>query len=184
MIKKIFFSFASLLIGAGLLLWVIDFIGWQETKAAFLFFSWWQGGTIVLLTSLIIFLGAWKWKIILNSQGCNLSLKQLFNPYLVGFSITYLFPILFFGGELFRGYFLKEKLLVPWEKSMSSIIVDRVLETTALLATIIFGILFFLLSIGLLPQKLELIFGGTLVMFILALGFFYYKVSRKESIAH
>ena len=90
--------------------------------------------------------------------------------YLRSFSITYLFPILFFGGELFRGYFLKEKLLVPWEKSMSSIIVDRVLETTALLATIIFGILFFLLSIGLLPQKLELIFGGTLVMFILALG--------------
>ena len=74
MIKKLFLSFASLLIGAGLLLWVIDFIGWQETKAAFLFF---------------------------------------------------------------------------------------------------------LLSIGFLPQKLELILGGTLVIFILALVFFYYKDSKR-----
>lgn len=184
MVKKIFLSFISLIIGAGLLLWIIDFIGWRAVKAAFLFFSWWQGGIIVLLTLLIMFLGVWKWRIILDSQGYNLKLSQLFGPYLAGFSITYLFPILFFGGELFRGYFLKEKLLIPWGKAISSIVIDRVLETTSVLATIIFGVLFFLLAIGLLPQNLELIFGATLVIFSLGLAFFYFKVSRKESIAH
>lgn len=184
MIKKILFSFASLFIGLGLSLWVFNFIGWQEIKTAFSFFSWWQGGIVILLTFFIALLGAWKWKIILNSQGYNFSLRRLLNPYLVGFSITYILPILIFGGEMFRGYFLKEKLSVSWEKSISSIIVDRILEATSLLATIILGIIFFLLAIGLLPPNMELILGGTLIVLVLALAFFYYKVSRKESIAH
>jgi len=181
MIKKIILFFASLFIGIGLLIWVVRFIGWQEIKSAFLIFSGWQGSIILLLTALMLFFGIWKWQVILKSQGYNLSFRKLTSPYLAGFSLIYLFPMFIFGGEVFKGYILRENFSVPWENGITSIIIDKILEATSFLITIFAGLFFFLLKIGLPPKNIGIILGGVLLIVSCAISFFYFRVSKKKS---
>jgi uncharacterized protein (TIRG00374 family) len=183
MIKKIILFSTSLFIGIGLLVWIFNFIGWEEIKSAFLIFTGWQGVIILLLTALMLFFGMWKWKVILKGQGYSFSHRQLAGPYLSCFSLIYLFPIALFGGEIFRGYILKEKYSVPWSKGITSVMIDKILEITVFLVTIITGLIFFLFKIGLPSSNLGIIIGGVLFFFCAAIGFFYFKSFKRESIA-
>ena len=131
MIKKIILFFLFLFLGIGLLIWVTNFIGWQEIKSAFLIFAGWQGAIILLLTGAMLFFGLWKWQVILKSQGYVLPLRKMAGPYLAGFSLVYLFPMIIFGGEIFKGYILKEKFSIPWKNGITSIIIDKILEATS-----------------------------------------------------
>ncbi|MBI2626354.1 MAG: flippase-like domain-containing protein [Candidatus Nealsonbacteria bacterium] len=180
--KKFIFFFVSLLIGFGLLLWVVRFIGWQNIESAFLLFAGWQGLVIVLLTLLMITFGLLKWKIILKSQGYDFSSRKLAGPYLSGFSLAYLFPMVIFGGEIFKGYILKENFSIPWKNGITSVVIDKILEGTFFLITIFAGLIFFLLKIGLPPKNLEIILGGFLFLATSIIGFFYFKIFKKESI--
>jgi len=181
--KKILLFLFSLLIGIGLFVWIIKTVGWQEIKRAFLVFTGWQGLVILGLTLLIALIGNWKWKEILKGEDVQISFRSLFSPYLAGFTVMYLAPILVWGGEFFRGYVLKEKNKIPWSKGMASIIIDRILEWTANLVVIFFGILFFLLKIGSPPKKLAAIFGGILFLLTVLIFFFYFKIFKRESLA-
>lgn len=180
--KKFIFFFISLLVGSGLLVWVVQFIGWQNIESAFLIFAGWQGLVIVLLTFLIVIFGFLRWKVILKSQGYDLSCRNLAGPYLSGFSLMYLFPMIVFGGEIFKGYVLKENFSIPWKNSITSVIIDKILEGTFFLITIFAGLIFFLLKIGLPPKNLGIILGGFLFLATSIIGFFYFKTFRKESI--
>ena len=163
------------------MIWVVRFIGWSKIESAFLLFTGWQGMIILLLTALFLFFGMWRWKLILKSQGYDLSNKKLVGPFLSGYSLIYLFPVLIFGGEIFRSYILKEKYSVPWKNSITSVIIDKILDVTASLAVIFAGAAFFLLKIGLPPRNLGIILGGILILFTVSIGFFYFKSLRRES---
>ncbi len=179
--KKFLLFLFSLLIGVGFFVWIIDFVGWQEIKNAFLVFTGWQGMVILGLTILIAVIGAWRWKQILAGEGVNISFGGVFKLYLSGFAAMFLAPIISCGGVVFLSYFLKEKHSVSWSKGVASVIIDRVLEWTANLAVIFFGTLFFLLAIGLPPMKLIMIFSGVFLIFAAGIGFFYFKSFRSES---
>ena len=182
--KKALLFFISLFIGIGLLVWIIRFVGWLQIKSAFLIFTGWHGAIIVLLTFLILLVGAWKWQTILKSQGYNLSNREIIAPYLTYFSITYLFPMVIFGGEIFRGYVLREKHEIPWGKAIASVLIDKILEATSFLVAILAGLVFFLLKIGLPPRNLAIILGGFLLfLFIIGISFFYFRTFKKQSIA-
>jgi uncharacterized protein (TIRG00374 family) len=133
------------------------------------------------LTLLMAIVGTWKWKEILKGGGTNISLLELFRPYLAGFSVMYLAPIVLWGGEIFRSYVLKERNNVCWSKGMASVIIDRILEWTTNLVVIFFGILFFLFTIGFPPVKLGIIFGAVFLFFAAGIAFFYFKSFKKES---
>jgi len=180
--KKFFLFLISLVVGFGLFIWIGRMVGWQEIKRAFLIFKGWQGIVILVLTLLMALVGNWKWKVILKGIGTKISFGELFKSYLAGFSLMYLLPMMVLGGEVFRGYVLKEKNQIPWAKGMASIVIDRILEWTANLTIVFFGILFFLLNIGLPPTKLEIIFGGVFFLFLAGIIFFYFKCFKRESI--
>lgn len=180
--KSVFSFFISLIVGIGLLFWISRFIGWQETKSAFLIFTGWQGLVIILLTFLMVLVGAWKWKMILKSQGYSLSNRKIIAPYLTCFSLIYLFPMVIFGGEIFRGYVLREKYNIPWNKAISSVFIDKILEATSFLVTILIGLAYFLLKIGLPPKNLGFAFGVFLVVCLTSVGFFYFKIFKRESV--
>ena len=95
----------------------------------------------------------------------------------------FLAPIMLLGGEMFRGYVLKEKNQVPWSKGIASVIIDRILDWTVNLIFIFLGILVFLLTIGLPSKKLMIIFGGAFLFFLFGLSIFYFKVIKRESMA-
>jgi uncharacterized protein (TIRG00374 family) len=179
--KKFFLLLISLLIGIGLFFWILKIVGWREIKNAFLVFTGWQGLIILGLTLLMMLVGTWKWKEILKGNGIKVSFKELLNPYLAGFSVMFLAPILVWGGEIFRSYILKERNFIPWSKGMASVIIDRILEWTANLAVIFFGGIIFLFMIGLPPMKLAIIFGGVFLILLTGIVFFYFKSVKKES---
>lgn len=180
--RKFLLFLLSLLIGVALFIWIGKTVGWQEIKNAFLVFTGWHGIVIFLLTLLVMSISNWKWLEILKGEGVKISFRGLFRPYLAGFSVMFLAPVLFWGGEVFRGYVLKRRNAVPWSKGMSSIIIDRILEWTANLIVIFFGVLIFLFMIGLPPAKLAIIFGGAFLFFAVGISYFYLKVFRRESV--
>jgi len=180
--KKLLLFSVSLLIGAGLFFWVIKFVGWQAIKNAFLVFTGWQGLVIFFLTFLIALTVIWKWKEILKGEGVHIPFFDLFRFYLAGSSLTYFFPMIFWGGETFRAYLLKKKDSVSWSKGMASVVIDRIFGWTTNLVVVFLGLIFFLLTIGLPPKKLAIIFGGTFLFWLLGISFFYFKVFKKESL--
>lgn len=181
--KKFLLFLISLLIGVGIFIWVGKMVGWQEIKNAFLVFTGWQGLVIFGLTLLTMLIGNWKWREILKGENVTVSFRGLLSPYLAGFSVMFLAPILLWAGEIFRGYILKEKNQIPWSKGMASVFIDRVTEWTANLIVIFFGVLFFLLMIGLPPIKLLIIFGSIFLFFAGGISYFYLKTFKKESMA-
>jgi len=180
--KKILLFLISLLIGIGLFIWIGKTVGWQEIKDAFFVFSGWQGLIIFSLTLLMILIGNWKWKEVLKGENVKISFSNLFKPYLAGFSVMFLAPILLLGGEVFRAYVLKEKNSVAFPKSMASVVIDRILEWTANLVVIFLGVLFFLYRIGFPPGNLRMIFGGVFLFFAAGIFLFYLKIYKRESI--
>ena len=95
--KKLLLFLASLLIGIALFIWIGKAIGWQEIKSAFLAFTGWQGIVILAVTLLIILIGNWKWLEILKGEGVEISFRGLLRPYVAGFSVMFLAPVLFWG---------------------------------------------------------------------------------------
>ncbi len=181
--KKILFFLISLILGMGLFLWTVNFVGWEEIKSAFLVFAGWQGLVIFSLTFLMMMVGTWRWKEILKEEGVNVSFGDLFKTYLAGFSVMFLAPVLLWVGELFRSYTLKKRKQVPWSKAMASVIIDRILEWTTILITVFFGSIFFLSNIGLPSKELGIAFGLIFFFFAIGICLFYFKIFRKESIA-
>jgi uncharacterized protein (TIRG00374 family) len=180
--KKILLLMVSLLIGSGLFFWVLKLVGPDKIKNAFDILSSWSGLAIIFLTVIMAFIGTWKWKEILKGEGVSISFSGLFMPYLAGYAVMLLAPIMLWGGEILRGYFLKEKHSVPWSKGLASVIIDRIFEWTANLVVMVLGVLFFLTKIENFPIKLEFFFGGIFFIFAAVVVFFYFKVSQKESV--
>jgi len=180
--KKFILLLLSFLIGIILFIWIGGVVGWQEIRKDFLTFAGWQGIVILVLTVFMALIGTWKWKEILKGEGINVSFRNLLSPYLSGFAIMFLAPVLLWGGEVFRSYILKERLQVPWSKGMASVVIDRILEWTANLVVIFFGSLFFIFRIGSPPSNLGLIFGGAFLIFAAGISFFYFKCLKNESI--
>ncbi len=179
--KKIILFLSSLVIGLAILIWIVNFIGWQEVKLTFIAFSGWEGLIIVVLSVLILIIGGLRWKEILHNQGKNVPFLSLFRIYLAGFSITFFAPILLFGGETFKAYLLKKKHSIPWNKAMASVVIDRIIEFTVYLLVILGGITF-LFSKSFPLGSLEIILGTAIVVFLAGVTFFYVKTFKKQSI--
>jgi len=181
-LRNILLFLLSIFVGILLFTWVYNIVGWEEIKNVFINFNINHGLIIFGLTLLIALMGSWRWQEILKGENVKLSFFDVFYPYLAGFSIIFLAPILVLAGEMLRAVILKEKNLVSWSKSTVSIIIDRVLEWTTNLIVIFLGALFFLFKTGLPPQNLSLTFGAAFFIFVAVVTFFYIKALKKESI--
>jgi uncharacterized protein (TIRG00374 family) len=180
--KKFLLFLFFLLIGLVLFGWIVKHVGWKEIQLAFKHFSVQVGLLILFLTILSALIRSLRWKTILRSQQFNIPFLKVFEYYLSGLSITFFFPMVIFGGEIFRGYDLKEKYSIPWSKSIASVIIDRILEITVYAVTAIFGIIFFIFKTPLAPAKFSLlIFFGTF-LFLALMSLFYFKSFKRESI--
>ncbi|XOB42711.1 MAG: lysylphosphatidylglycerol synthase transmembrane domain-containing protein [Candidatus Nealsonbacteria bacterium] len=180
--KKLFLFLISLFIGIGIFLWIGKTVGWSEISSAFLLFTGIHGIIIFSLTLLVLLIGNRKWQVILKAQDVEISFFELFKAFLAGFSVMFLAPVLVWAGELLRGYIIRRKNKVAWSKIMASVFIDRILEWTINLIVIVLGSFYFLYKIGLPSKNLLMIFGSIFLAFFLAIAYFYFKVSKKESI--
>jgi len=180
--KKFFLFLISLFVGIGIFLWIGKTVGWSEISSAFLLFTGTHGIIIFSLTLLILLIGNRKWQEILKAQGVKISFFELFKAFLAGFSVMFLAPVLIWAGEVLRGYAIRKKTKVAWSKIMASVFIDRVLEWTVNLIVIVLGSFYFLYKIGLPSKNLLMIFGSVFLAFFSAIAYFYFKVSKRESI--
>jgi len=181
--KKFLLFLISLLIGIWLFILVINFVGWQEIKSAFLVFRSWKGIVILLLTFLIMFMRSWTWREVVREKNIEISFWELFKIYLAGFSIRFLTPVLTLGDEIYQSYALKKRNSLSFSKGMATVVIERILEWTVNLLVIFFGVLLFLFKIGFPPKNLAIILGGAFLFFFTGLFLFYFKTLKRESIA-
>ena len=180
--KNIFKFLIVSSIGLLIFLFVMQIVGWGKINEALVLFSGFKGLIIVILTFFIAIISCLNWKLILQSQGFNIPVKELIKLWLAGFSISYLTPFAFLGGEALQIYFLNKKFNISWEKSTASVIIRKILSATFFLLFLITGVLSFCFY-GYFPQ-------GTMVWLVfLVIGglfgsllFFYFKILKKESI--
>lgn len=180
--KKVLFFSVSLFIGTGLLVWIIRFVGWEEIESSFKFFSPWAGAAILFLTILANLTRAWRWKTILRDQGYDIPVFRTLEYYLSGNAIGFFMPMVIFGGEIFRGYDLKEKYAMPWSKSIASVVIDRISEFTIYAVVTILGIAFFIANANIPSYKTGITVFSGFFLIIASIGFFYFKSFKKESI--
>ena len=180
--KRFLLSIFSLILGAVLFGVVIGNVGWQGIWDTLILLSGPKGVLIFLLTLVIWFVSTIRFKRILDGMGYNLSVFTLWPIYLSGFAISFLMPMLILGGELFRAYVLRDRFDVPFQKGVASVVIERLLEVTVLFVIIVFGSIFFFLSVGLPSKELTYIATGTVLVIAALLVAFYITSFKNKSI--
>ena len=125
---------------------MVQSVGWSEVWSVSKGFLGQKGVLLLALTLLMLAVGTLRWKEILRHQGYFLPLASLFKQYIGGFALSFFFPMVFFGGELFRSYAIKEFHGVPLQRAIVSVTVERFLELTAYLFFLAAGIAYLLVS--------------------------------------
>lgn len=180
--KQKILLFFSLILGLIVFLWFGKIVGWEEIKESFSIFNIYQAIFILFLSFSVIFIGNWRWKEIIKDSGEDVSFWPIFKIYLGGYAMMYLLPIIVWGGEGYRVYRLSRDNDISWQKSFSSVFIERILEWTANIIVILLGIIFFLFNFYLPSKELIIIFGASLFVFISFIGYFYFKAIGKKSI--
>ena len=180
--KKSLLFILSFLLGGGIFAWIIRLVGWDEIQSTFFTLSIWQISLVFVLYLLIPLLEGLRWKEILKTQNKEISLKDSCKLGVIGFSINFLFPILFGATDFFRGYYLKEKKKYSGIKVSSSIIIDRIIGWTVNVLLIVLGVFWFFYKTRTIPDNLLIYVSWFFLFFIISLIFFYFRVLNKKSI--
>lgn len=128
--KKILLFILSVTLGLVLFIGVISYIGVDEITTAFKSFSWITIAFVIGLSFVQISVVNYRWKLVLEAQGDIVPFRKLYAPKLVGFTISFLTPGLFIGGEPVRAFLLKKQTGVRYSHGFASIIVDKILDFT------------------------------------------------------
>jgi uncharacterized protein (TIRG00374 family) len=172
----------SLLVGVGIFIWLGKVIGWDKIGGAFKVFEGWQGIVMICFSILILLIGGWRWYEILKDEKAPTSFWRLWQSYLGGYALMYLFPIIFLSGEIFRVVDVHKEGKIPLSKATASVIIERILEWTVNIIFIFFALFFFAFKLEFLPLQVLYIFGLALVLFVGMVAFFYFKAFRQRGI--
>lgn len=174
----------TLLVGLAILAVVIQRIGPSSLGSVFLSFIGWGAIPVIGLTILSVCVNLLRWKLILKHRGYNLPYRKLIGPWLVGNTFSYITPITYVGGELISCQMLKENSDVDWAKGFASIAIDKILEGTIMIVSILAGLYFFLFEIGIPSFGIGLLLSvSAIIGFAFLLFFFYSRSFRRKSIA-
>jgi len=181
--RKFLIFLFSFLLGLALFTWIIKWIGWKDILDVLFNFSGYQGIVILGITLLSWFVGLWRWKFILKSQECEVSNRGLGEILFASFPITFLFtPTAVLGGEVFRAYSLKKRFFLPWDKSVASVAIERLLGASVLLFYLIFGAVSFVFLAETPLKNFKIIALSFIGLLVSGLVIFYFKCFKKESI--
>lgn len=180
------FLFSILSVAGFAVLWlVLDRVGIERVGEVFEIFSWGYLVPILALTIASVLLSAWRWRRILRLYGVLLPFHFEVGAYLAGFAVSYLTPISTLGGEPLRAILLQEKAGVPLRKGASSVVIDKIAETTIWLVFIAVGAVA-ALWFGGLPDITKTVGAGIAAFGILAVlvGLVYLLAFQRARIAH
>lgn len=103
----------------------------------------------VILIQLIL---TYRWQIVLDSQGIKAKFWKLNNIRLAGFSVAFLTPSASLGGEPIKALLLSKDQNINFEKSLSSVVIDKTIELSSSAIFFFIGTIILLLSFVITPQ--------------------------------
>lgn len=178
--KKLIVFFGLLALGIFLLVRLVLHTGIDTIITAVTQFSIYNFAFLCFLTAINFVLYAWRWKIIIkNFEPKNkVSFKTLYMARTSAFSIGYLTPFLQVGGEPVRVFFL-QKEGIKTKHAIASVVVDKMLESTAFIALSVLGV-----ALGfyfdLFEGKLSVILWRSLIGAVIFLFLLYYAMFFKS----
>ena len=177
--KKIIFLTFSLILGFALFFVALKKVGLENIVSAISVLSLWQLLLILGIMLLALLIGAFRWKLVLNTQyPTPVPFFDILIAKTVGHSINYLTPIIFAGGEPFKAIVLKGRTKIPLDKAAISIVIEEVIFLSISFLFVILGMFFFFAHFTIPP-----IFSFLLVVIILfcliMLYLFYSRTIRK-----
>ncbi len=160
--KKFFFYFLTLLAGLVIFVAVIKEVGAKEIIKTFDAFSCWKWSIVIVVGLISFFIGVWRWQYIIKIlTGKSLSFKLVTIARTIGWTISYVTPISYIGGEPHKIHILKDQGGIDWEPAGASVIIDEVLDLSMALLFLLVGVIFLFLKFS-VPQILWLFLIGAL----------------------
>lgn len=126
-----------LLVGAALLVTLIQKIGWQNILSNVAQISW-RFVPILCISGAGYILYTIAWMQFLGRLGDGISFIDLFKIKITGEAVNTLTPANFIGGDPMRIYLLKKSFRTA--QGAASVVVDRTLQILAVLITVLIGI--------------------------------------------
>ncbi|MFZ2970031.1 MAG: lysylphosphatidylglycerol synthase transmembrane domain-containing protein [Minisyncoccia bacterium] len=179
--RKSSFYILSLSLGLVLFIYSIGQAGIGSILKAISFFPV-SSIIVIFLANFVaaIIISSWRWKIILESQDhCSVSFSKVLIAKLAGFTMGYITPSVFVGGEPIRVYMIKESTGCSWEKSLAAAIIDQAIYFFTLLLLMIIGFLF-LADHFYLPRSITYGFTAIIIISFIFLHLFYSRVISKN----
>ena len=147
----------SIVIGLGLLVAVLYFVGWRKTLSEMV--SLGVLGILSVLSNVLISMTFWIlcWWVILRSYGIRLPLRSIIGARLAGYAVSYLTPTLYFGGEPVRAMLVVGKTDAPTTRIFATIVVERFLGGLSMIVFILIGSFYALTSPQIPPSERRLL---------------------------
>jgi len=162
----------SLVVGLGGVAGVLYFVGWRETLSEMKALG--SLGMLSVLGMVILPMLAWVlcWSVILHAYGIRIPLSRRVGAQLSGYTMTYLTPTMYFGGEPVRAFLVADKERAPLTRVFATIIVERFLGGLSMVGFILVGSFYAIVSPRIpLAEKRLFIAGLAFVTFWIIIGF-------------
>lgn len=129
--KKLHF-FAGFCVSLAALYLAFMNVHWQELIAAFsvMKLPWFVLG--VAYTLLELYLGAWRWRVLLNPLGRYKVFQDCFPLFMIGYAANQILPVR--PGEIIRSYWFGQKFNLSKASVLGSAVVEKLLDVVSLLA--------------------------------------------------
>lgn len=140
--------------------------------------------TYFLLVVLIIqFILTYRWLVVIRTQDDDVNFFRLILYRLAGYSVSFLTPSAKMGGEPVRATILSQKERRDFDKSMSSVVIDKTIELSASGLFFMIGVIFLLFQ-GWLTQRVRIaaIVAGFIFTFLIIA--FNYRVLNGKPFFH
>jgi len=130
----------SLLVSAGLLLWIALTVSWQEVGRELAEVHYWVfiPASVVIIAHFL--LRSWRWKFLLGSSR-ELTIKKLFDAIMIGNFASYILPLR--AGEFIRPFMLARQTSHSFSSCFVSVVIERFFDLCLVLITFVLLVLFF-----------------------------------------
>ncbi|GEM_PF-2759100 len=171
--RNIFFLILTI-IGVALFVFLVQSIGWDKIKEAFTMFTWWQ--FVILVVSFFIWLIfiSRSTMVILKAFGHRISFKKMYPLVCIAFSVGYVTPVPYTGGEPVQVYLMYKRNHVPISAATTAVILERVTRQIMALLVILAGVVLGLATVD-MSWITRFILIGLMAFFLFVLWAYFAK---------
>ncbi|MFC1647765.1 lysylphosphatidylglycerol synthase transmembrane domain-containing protein [Patescibacteria group bacterium] len=180
MVKRTFAFIFFLVIGIGLFVSVIVTTGVDSIVESLSKFSLLNFILLVVLSLLNFALFTLRWDMILHHhhEGEKVPFYRLFLHRMSAYAVNYLTPSAQTAGEPVRLFFLQEEG-VDTKDAVSTIVIDKIFEYTALILFIFSGVVVSMIEGSMFSGKIEIMLMAVILIFGGLIFWFYYATIKK-----